>query len=148
MTGVDQKSDGGFVCSIDVTKKKVLTATRLPLTAQVAYNSADFGIAIMLTKSNKQWREAVAARGVDVTTDDALALIQVDPWPAGGYAHDSIPKGHRAVRCIAFVREHATDNGYARPIHGLIAHVDITAKTVTHIEDSRHYSNANRLRPV
>ena len=136
LTGLDQKSDGGFVCSIDVTEKKVLTTTRLPLSAQVAYNSADFGIAIMLTKSNKQWREAVAARGVDVTTDDALALIQVDPWPAGGYAHDSVPKGHRAVRCIAFVREHATDNGYARPIHGLIAHVDITAKTVTHIEDS------------
>ena len=96
LTGLDQKSDGGFVCSIDVTEKKVLTTTRLPLSALVAYNSADFGIAIMLTKSNKQWREAVAARGVDVTTDGALALIQVDPWPAGGYAHDSVPKGHRA----------------------------------------------------
>ena len=47
-----------------------------------------------------------------------------------------LPKGHRAVRCIAFVREDATDNGYARPIHGLICHVDVTDKKVVLVEDS------------
>ena len=136
LTGVDQQADGGFVSVIDVTKKKVLTTTRLSNDAQVAYNYADFGVAIMLTKSNTQWLEAVSARGIDVSTEEALALIQIDPWPAGGYAHDSIPKGHRALRCISFVRKDAADNGYARPIHGLIAHVDVTDRTVTHIEDS------------
>jgi primary-amine oxidase len=136
LSGVDQQADGGFVSFVDVTAKKVLSTTRLTLDAQVAYNYADIGTAIVLTKSNAQWLAAVAARDVDISTKEALALIQIDPWPAGGYAHKSIPKGHRAMRCIAFLREDATDNGYARPIHGLIAHVDITAGAVTHIEDS------------
>lgn len=136
LSGVDQQADGGFVSFVDVTARKVLGTTRLTLDAQVAYNYADLGTAIALTKSNAQWLAAVAARGVDVSTKEALALIQIDPWPAGGYAHNSIPKGHRAMRCIAFLREDATDNGYARPIHGLIAHVDITLGAVTYIEDS------------
>ena len=136
LTGVDQQSDGGFVALVDVTVKKVLTTTRMTLAAQVAYNFIDFGVAITLTKSNAQWLQAVAARGIDISTDEAVALIQIDPWPAGGYAHESIPQGHRALRCIAFVRENATDNGYARPIHGLIAHVDLTTRTITHIEDN------------
>jgi primary-amine oxidase len=136
LTGVDQQADGGFVSLVDVTEKKFLTTTRLTLDAQVAYNVADFGVAVILTKSNAEWLERVAARGIDVSTEEALTLIQIDPWPAGGYAHESIPKGHRALRCISFVKEDATDNGYARPIHGLIAHVDVTARTVTHIEDS------------
>ena len=136
LSGVDQQADGGFVSFVDVTEKKVVSTTRLTLDAQVAYNYADLGMVIVLTKSNTQWLAAVAARGIDVSTQEALALIQIDPWPAGGYAHESVPKGHRAMRCIAFLREDATDNGYARPIHGLIAHVDITAGIVTHIEDS------------
>lgn len=136
LTGVDEEQDGGFVALIDVTGSKVLSSTRLPLDTQVAYNYADLGLAVILTKSNAQWLESVAARGIDVSTEDALALIQIDPWPAGGYAHDSIPAGHRALRCIAFLKEDPTDNGYARPIHGLIAHVDLTAGVVTHVEDS------------
>jgi primary-amine oxidase len=136
LSGVDQQADGGFVSFVDVTAEKVLSTTRLTLDAQVAYNYVDIGTAIVLTKSNAQWLAAVAERDVDISTKEALALIQIDPWPAGGYAHKSIPKGHRAMRCIAFLREDATDNGYARPIHGLIAHVDITAGAVTHIEDS------------
>ena len=136
LSGVDQQPDGGFVSLVDVTQQKVLSTTRLTQSAQVAYNYLDVGIAITLTKSNAQWLKAVAARGIDIATDEAMALIQIDPWPAGGYAHESIPKGHRAMRCISFLREDATDNGYARPIHGLISHVDITTSTVTHIEDS------------
>ena len=136
LTGVDEEQDGGFVALIDVTGSKVLSSTRLPLDTQVAYNYADLGLAVLLTKSNAQWLESVAARGIEVSTEDALALIQIDPWPAGGYAHDSIPAGHRALRCIAFLKEDPTDNGYARPIHGLIAHVDLTAGVVTHVEDS------------
>ena len=94
------------------------------------------GLAIHLTKNHAQWLDAVKARGVRCDTDEDLALIQIDPWPAGGYPVDQLPKGHRAVRCIAFLREDATDNGYARPIHGLICHVDVTDQKVIFVEDS------------
>ena len=70
------------------------------------------------------------ARGV---TD--FDLVQVDPWPSGGFVHPDIPAGHRVNRAISFVREDKTDNGYARPIEGLIAHVDLTAEKVAVLED-------------
>ncbi len=133
--GTDSTPDGGFVADVDVTHGALVALKRLGLEAQAPYGYADLGLAVELTKSNAEWLAAVAARGVDVASEEALKLVQIDPWPAGGYAHPAIPPGHRAVRCIAFVREDATDNGYARPIHGLIAHVDLTGREVVAIED-------------
>jgi Cu2+-containing amine oxidase len=101
LSGVDQQADGGFVSFVDVSAKKVLSTNRLTLDGQVAYNFADLGMVIALTKSNTQWLAAVAARGIDVSTKEALALIQVDPWPAGGYPHERVPKGHRAMYCFS-----------------------------------------------
>ena len=132
--GVDQTPDGGFAADVDLTNRRC-AIERLPGSAQAPYGYADLGMAVLLTKQNEAWLEAVAERGVAIATEEDLERIQLDPWPAGGYAHPDIPDGHRAVRCIAFVREDETDNGYARPIHGLIAHVDITAGAVVAIED-------------
>jgi len=132
LLGVDETPDGGFTADIDL----------------------DAGTAaIVLTKSNPDWLAALAKRGITAATEEELELIQIDPWPAGGFVHPDIPKGHRAVRCLTFVREDKTDNGYARPVHGLIAHVDITAKQVVAIEDngvvpmpttSGRFDNANQ----
>jgi len=134
LLGVDETPDGGFVADINLGSG-VAEIRRLPGNAQVAYGFVDIGIATEITKSNKDWLAAVTKRGVAIDREEALELIQIDPWPAGGYAHPDIPEGHRAMRCIAFVREDATDNGYAKPIHGLIAHVDLTARKVVAIED-------------
>lgn len=57
-------------------------------------------------------------------------MTQVDPWPGGGYPHPSIPSGHRAMRAICFAKSDTADNGYAKPIHGIIVHLDITARKV------------------
>jgi len=135
LLGVDKTPDGGFCAEINLDTRTA-SIVRLSNGAQAAYGFADVGLAVQLTKTNRDWLAAVAKRGVDCASEDALELIQIDPWPAGGYAHAAIPDGHRAMRCIAFVREDATDNGYARPIHGLIAHVDITARAVVAIEDN------------
>ena len=134
LLGVDNTPGGGFVADIDLTAAEV-TLQRLPGNAQGPYGFAELGLAVMLTKQNPTWLAAVAERGIATDTEEALELIQIDPWPAGGYAHPDIPKGHRAVRCIAFLRENKADNGYARPIHGLIAHVDLTDAKVAVVED-------------
>jgi len=81
--------------------------------------------AITITKSDSGWQEAMRARGVR-----DFHLVQIDPWPTGGYQHPSIPEGHRVHRAISFVKEDPTDNAYARPVQGLIAHVDLTAGKV------------------
>ena len=134
LLGVDHAADGGFAADVDLETGEA-SISRLLGGAQAPYGFADLGLAVALTKKNEEWLKAVGERGVATATEDDLELIQIDPWPAGGYAHPAVPSGHRAVRCLAFVREDKTDNGYARPIHGLIAHVDITARQVVAIED-------------
>ena len=135
LLGLDQTPDGGFAADVNLDTGET-SISRLPGNAQAPYGFADLGLAVQLTKQNEDWLRAVAERGVATANEDDLELIQIDPWPAGGFAHSAIPEGHRAVRCIAFVREDETDNGYARPIHGLIAHVDLTAARVVAIEDN------------
>jgi len=134
--GTDSTPDGGFEAYVNLDEGKLESLLRLPLEAQAPYGYADLGVAIQLTKNHPEWLAAVAARGIACDSDEALEHIQIDPWPAGGYMVPELPAGHRAVRCIAFVREDKTDNGYARPIHGLICHVDLTAKQVIAVEDS------------
>ena len=74
-------------------------------------------------------RAALAARGVDDPEK-----VQVDPWPTGnfGIPHES---GRRISRCIFFYREKPTDNGYARPIDGLLAYYDHDERRVVHLDD-------------
>lgn len=124
----DSNPDGGFEANVNVDERQV--HIRRITEGQAPIGFIDVVRAIHITKQDKGWQEAMRLRGVE-----NFELVQIDPWPAGGYKHPSIPDGHRAHRAISFVREDAKDNGYARPVHGLIAHVDLTAGKVAHLED-------------
>jgi len=67
---------------------------------------------------NADWNAGLVRRGIEDTS-----LVQIDPWPAGtfGVAHE---EGRRIFRCLAYLRDSADDNGYARPLEGLMAYVD------------------------
>ena len=122
------KPDGGFEAIVDLTQNQV-HLSRIE-NGQAPIGFVDVVQAISITKEDPGWLAAMHRRGI---TD--IANVQIDPWPAGGYQHPSIPEGHRAHRAIAFLREDKTDNGYARPVQGLIAHVDLTLGKVAHLED-------------
>jgi primary-amine oxidase len=85
--------------------------------------------AIFTTKEHPEYRAALERRGI---TD--LDNVQIDPWPAGvfGYAAE---EGRRIARCISFLRADATDNGYARPIEGVIVHFDLGRNEVIEVID-------------
>jgi primary-amine oxidase len=85
--------------------------------------------AIFTTKAHPDYIAALARRGI---TD--VDNVQIDPWPAGvfGYAAET---DRRIARCISFLREHDTDNGYARPIEGLIVHFDCGRNEVIEVID-------------
>src|SRR5207244_12682864 len=70
--------------------------------------------AFQAVKADARWQEAVRRRGI---TD--FELVQVDPWPAGNFGLDG-EAGRRLVRCVSYLRTHPADNGYARPIEGLV----------------------------
>ncbi|MFL2833830.1 MAG: primary-amine oxidase [Alphaproteobacteria bacterium] len=130
IVGVDSNPDGGFVSSIDLKKEKVTGIERLSNDAQSTYNFAEVGLVTSLTKENKDYQDALKKRGIT-----NLDLVQIDPWPGGGVVHESIKPGHRAMKTISFLKENETDNAYAKPIQGVISHVDLTLEEVTCVED-------------
>jgi primary-amine oxidase len=128
--GIDSNSDGGFVAIVDMEANEVASLERVSKEAQVTYGMTEVFMAQELTKANEDYQEALKKRGI---TD--LDLVQIDPWPAGGIVHESIKSGHRALKTISFLMENESDNAYAKPITGVISHVDLTLQEVTHVED-------------
>jgi primary-amine oxidase len=65
---------------------------------------------------------------------DDLERVQLDPWPAGtfGLAHEG---GRRLTRVISYLRESPEDNGYARPIEGVLVDVDLGTGEVVEFQD-------------
>ena len=58
----------------------------------------------------------------------------VDPWPAGNYGVEE-ENGLRLSFARSWLRTSPTDNGYARPIEGVIAVVDLNKMRVINVED-------------
>jgi primary-amine oxidase len=85
--------------------------------------------AIVTTKEHPEYVAALARRGV---TD--LDRVQIDPWPAGSFGYDA-ETDRRIARCISFLRETPDDNGYARPIEGVIVHFDLGRNEVIEVID-------------
>ncbi len=82
-----------------------------------------------LVRANPAWLDAVRKRGV---TDPELAIV--DPWSAGYYGPADDPR-RRLIRALTWIRTSENDNGYARPVEGLVALVDMDAMQVVEIED-------------
>ncbi len=80
-------------------------------------------------RADRRWRAAMKRRGVQ-----NLDLVQIDPWPAGNFG-DPREDGHRILRGVSYVRDEQASNGYARPVEGLVAVVDLTEKRVLHLVD-------------
>ena len=86
--------------------------------------------AIVALKEHPQWQQAMRRRGIE-----DLESVQIDPWPAGSFdlAHE---KDRRICRCLCYVRESPDDNGYARPVEGVIGFVDMARGEVLEILDT------------
>ncbi|HWE66490.1 MAG TPA: primary-amine oxidase [Acidimicrobiales bacterium] len=78
---------------------------------------------------NPDWNAALDRRGI---TD--RSLVQIDPWPAGTFGTEH-EQGRRITRCLAYLRHSPDDNGYARPLEGLMAYVDMGRGTVLEVVD-------------
>ena len=81
-----------------------------------------------IVRADPRWQEAMRKRGV---TDFSLAMI--DPWAAGVDPED--PPGRRLVKPLTFARSKEDENGYARPVEGLIVLVDLDLMEVIDVQD-------------
>jgi primary-amine oxidase len=107
----------------EVVRWEVVEDVRPPLQMEEAY-AAQLALA-----ASEEWNAALDRRGV---VD--RSLVQVDPWPAGtfGLEHE---KRRRITKCLAYLRESPDDNGYARPLEGLLAIVDMGRGEVLEVLD-------------
>jgi primary-amine oxidase len=80
-------------------------------------------------KACPEFQEALRKRGIDNPD-----LVMVDPWSAGNYGIEE-EKGKRISRALCWVRSSPTDNGYARPLEGIIPVVDLNKMEVIRVED-------------
>jgi len=82
-------------------------------------------------KKDPAWRAAVARRGL---SEAEIDLVQVDPFSAGHFGYEA-EFGRRCVRATAYYRKELRDNGYAHPIEGLVAVVDLNSEEVVTLHD-------------
>ncbi len=85
--------------------------------------------AIAAVMENEQWQQAMRKRGIE-----DFSKVQLDPWPAGrfGVAHET---NRRITRVLSYLRDEPNDNGYARPIEGVVVFVDLATREVLEVED-------------
>jgi primary-amine oxidase len=89
--------------------------------------------AIVALHGHDGFNAALAKRGI---TD--ISKVQIDPWPTGNFGIAA--EDHRRVfRCISYLRAEPNDNGYARPIEGLLAWVDGGRGEVLEVQDFGTY---------
>ncbi|MFM2423262.1 MAG: tyramine oxidase [Pseudomonadota bacterium] len=86
-----------------------------------------------IVKKDAGWRKAVKRRGL---TDKDIELVQVDPFSAGYFNRD-VEKGRRLVSAVSYYRAGPKDNGYAHPIEGVVALVDLIEEKVVDLVDEK-----------
>jgi primary-amine oxidase len=85
---------------------------------------------LAVIKGDSRWQEALAKRAV-TNFDDVI----IDPWPLGYNGPEDDPGRGRFVRPLTWVRSGPDDNGYARPVEGLVVRFDLDRMEIVDIED-------------
>ncbi|MFZ0666924.1 MAG: primary-amine oxidase [Acidimicrobiales bacterium] len=85
--------------------------------------------AIQAVHADPTWRAAMERRGI---TD--FEAVQIDPWPAGSFGL-AVEADRRICRCLSYVRDSPQDNGYAKPVEGVVAFVDMARGEVLEVVD-------------
>lgn len=98
--------------------------------AQAPMMAEEFAACEELVRADPRWQAAMRRRGVE-----DFALVMIDPWASGYTGPQDDPAERRLARPLSFVRAAPDDNGYARPVEGLIVTVDLDTMTVLDVDD-------------
>ena len=125
---MDRATKKVYEAIVSLTEGKVLSWKHIP-GVQPPILLDEFLETEEIVKKDPQFQAALLKRGV--TDPD---LVMVDPWSPGYYgpADDA---GNRIIQALSWVRSEPGDNGYAHPLEGLLAFVDLNEMKVIRIED-------------
>jgi primary-amine oxidase len=129
LIGYDRERIGSFDAHISLSQGKLLDFSKIE-PGQASLGMMDVIRVIQIVKEDPDWQAAMRKRGIE-----DFSLVQIDPWPAGGFPPEGPSAGTRVMRAISFLREYPNDNGYARPVEGVMAYVDLEREEVIRVED-------------
>lgn len=137
MVVFDAKTGRTHRATVDLDAKKVTRWEEHPVLRQACGQPPviieEFFKVDAVVKADAGWRRAMKRRGL---TEKEIALVQVDPFSAG-YFGRAVEQGKRLVSAVSYYRESAKDNGYAHPIEGVVALVDLIAGKVVDLVDEK-----------
>jgi primary-amine oxidase len=128
MVLLDNETESTYEATVSITHQSVVSWKHIP-DVQPGITLDEFFDCEAAVKASPDFQAALLKRGI---TD--LDLVMVDPWSAGNYGLED-EQGARLSRALSWVRSSPTDNGYARPIEGVIAVIDLNKMEVLRIED-------------
>jgi len=127
-----------YEAMVSITDRELLDVELIP-GVQPAITPDEVERAEEIVINDPAWQEAAAKRGVE-----EFELAIVDPWPASGFEPTEYDD-RRLVRAISWIRTEEAANGYARPIEGVFAFVDLDADEVVAVEDTGVVDEENPL---
>jgi primary-amine oxidase len=131
----DCKTGATHVATVDLNTRTITAwrehATKAPPYGQPPVTIEEVFKVGDIVKADPGWRRAMQRRGL---TDKDIELVQVDPFSAGYFDRD-VEKGRRLVSGVSYWRKDPKDNGYAHPIEGVVALVDLIENKVVDLVD-------------
>ncbi len=128
---LDNATGTGYEAVVDLASKSLARFDALPKGIQPAVMLDEFADCEAAVKKSPEFQAALKKRGI-LDAD----LVMVEPWSAGMYGNEvGEDKNKRLVRALCFVRSEAKDNGYARPLDGVVVVFDLNRMQVTRVED-------------
>jgi primary-amine oxidase len=97
---------------------------------QASITAEEFMTAEDIVRADERWRAAMRARGIE-----DFDLCMLDPWSSSYTKPEDHPDNGRICRPLTWVRSAPGENGYARPVEGLVVTVDLDAGVVLDVED-------------
>ncbi|HLG60714.1 MAG TPA: primary-amine oxidase [Ktedonosporobacter sp.] len=126
---LDNSDGSAYEAVVSLTEGKVTSWHHIP-GVQPPIMLDEFFECERVVKAHPDFQAALRKRGI---TD--FDLVMVDPWSAGNYGTEE-ENTRRLSRALSWVRSDPADNGYARPIEGVLALVDLNKMEVIRIEDT------------
>jgi primary-amine oxidase len=128
---LDNATGRGHEAVVDLDASRVAAMHELPPGVQPPIMLDEFVECEEAVKRSPEFLAALRKRGVE-----DVSLVMVDPWSAGVYGTErDEEKARRLSRALCWLRTEPLDNGYARPIDGLVVVVDLNAMAVLRVED-------------
>lgn len=125
----DRDARATYEAIVSLSEERVLSFERQD-GVQAPMMAEEFMACEEVVQADPRWREAMRKRGVE-----DFSLCMLDPWASSFTKPEDHPDARRIARPLTWVRSAPGDNGYARPVEGLIVVVDLDTMTVVEVDD-------------